>query len=114
MIVLTAVTPFDPGWNEATMPVNIGGDARRAICLYRAAGAGTCDGTYRIWARNTSFATNPWVRVGAPIAVAASAQGHAITNMEELNCFNKLYVSADGGAAADNWFLASGGNQGYE
>ena len=113
MLTLTAVTPYDLAWDETAMPVNIGGDSRRAICLYRTA-AGTCDGTYRIWARNTSFSTNPWVRLGAPVTVAASAQGHALVNMEEINCFDKLYVSADGGAAADRWFLASGSNQGYE
>ena len=113
MLTLTAVTPFDLAWDEATMPVNIGGDSRRAICLYKSV-AGTCDGVYSIWARNTSFSTNPWVRLGAAVTVAASAQGHALVDMEEINCFDKLYVSGAAGAAADRWFLASGGNQGYE
>lgn len=113
---LYEATPYDaapavPPWNETTMPINIGGDARRSICLYNNAGVGICDGTYLVWAKKGS---NPWVRVGAPIVVAGSSVGHAIVSMETINTFDKLYVSIVAGAAADRWFLASGGNQGYE
>jgi hypothetical protein len=116
MITLVAATPYDavpavPPWDEATMAQNIGGDSRRAICFYNTAGGGTCDGTYSIWGRK---GTDEWVRIGAPIVIAGSTQGHAIPDMEEINTFNKIHVSADGGAAANRWFLASGGNQGYE
>jgi len=110
MIILTATTPYDPAWDEVTMPSNIGGDSRRTICLYKTV-AGTCDGVYSVWARK---GTNPWVRLGAAITVAASVQGHSIVNMESINSFDKIYVSAAAGANADRWFLTSGGNMGYE
>lgn len=109
MLTLSATTPYDIAWSETTMPLNIGGDQRRAICLYSDAGV-TCDGVYSIWVRSK---TDPWLRLGAAVTVAASAKGHALGDLESMNCFDKVYVSAAGGAAADRWFVASGGNQGY-
>lgn len=111
MIALTDITPYTllpVPWDETTMPVNIGGDARRSVALYSDAGA-DCDGIYSIWGKDGD---NPWVRIGDTVTLAASAKGQVIVNMEVINCFNKLYVCHDGASNADNWFLASGGNMG--
>lgn len=109
MITITDVTPYDVAWDETTMPVNIGGDPRRCVCLYREAGAGTCNGVYSVWVRK---GTAPWVRVGSNITVAGSERGHAIASMEVMNSFTKLYVCRVGAANADRWFVSSSGNTG--
>jgi len=109
MQAISTVTPYDLAWDETTMPLNIGGDARRAICLYDT-GLGVCDGMYSVWGRK---GTNPWARIGDTIAVAGSTIGHVIADMEAINSFNKVYVSVDV-VSCDSWFLASSGRMGYE
>lgn len=116
MITLVEATPYDvvpavPPWDEATMAQNIGGDARRALCFYNSVPAGICDGTYSVWGKKGS---GVWVRIGDVITIAGSDRGHAIAHMEGINSFDKLHVSASAGFAAESWFLASGGNMGYE
>lgn len=94
------------------MAVRIGGDPHRSICLYNSAGAGSdVDGVYSVWAKNGD---NPWVRIGDEITPTPTEEGHAIVPMDTINCFDKVYVSADVKSHADNWFLTYSGNQGYE
>lgn len=109
LITLTDVTPYGVGWLE-TMAVNIGGDPRRSINLYNSVALGTCDGTYSIWVKKGD---DPWLKFGDDIAIAGSTRGHALTDREGLNCFDKLYVSKDVAANAESWFMTTSGNMGY-
>jgi hypothetical protein len=107
---LSPITPYGLGWTE-TMSIRIGGDPKRTICLQNSFVPGTCDGDYHIWVKKGA---NPWVQYGDPIVLAGTQQAHAMENLEGINCFDRLYVSAGKFSQADFWFMTTSGNQGYE
>jgi hypothetical protein len=104
---LTVTSPEVSAPTDAQCATINASDSRKAILLE---GGANCNGTYKIW--GYSKTANAWYLLKDTGAIAVADTRYAITDIDYINAFSKIYIHSTGAVQPTHWRLQAGSNSG--